>query len=151
MDFFATDILSDADFPRSFQPFASCSGPRAAEKIWPSGQIFDARTPLVVEEMSAPVWSTNMTPFGPYVRDIQLVRMVTPGEYAIYGAYTKVRVTLVEVMDLLGPIVLDWATEYLEEPLTAQTALCWRMDLVQTDTLSPKAAKLRTRRSISKR
>ncbi len=77
----------------------------------------------VVEEMSAPLWSTNMTPFGPYVRDIQHVGMVAPGEYAIYGDYTEVRVTLVEVMDLLGPIVLDWVTAYPDEPLTAQTAL----------------------------
>ncbi len=51
--------------------------------------MFDARMPLVVEEMSAPLWSTNMTPFGPYVRDIQHVGMVAPGEYAIYGVTPK--------------------------------------------------------------
>ncbi len=70
-------------------------------------------------------------PFGPCARDIQHVGILAPGEYAIYGAYTEVRVTLVEVIDRLGHIVLNWITVDRDETLTAQTALLRSIDLVR--------------------
>ncbi len=85
------------------------------------------------DEFAAPVRSTNLIHTAPYVYNIQAVWRTGLRDFIIDGVDGQVQVNLVQALDLLGQVVLDWTNAFPDEPLSAKTALRWGMDDVQTD------------------